>query len=40
VAVLQFDRHGPGWQSVSEGVDSDQGWPLYLARYCDLVEGR
>src|ERR1022692_2782446 len=26
-----LDRHGPGWQSVSDGVDGDQGWPLYLA---------
>ena len=35
-----LDRHGPGWQSVSEGVDGDQGWPLYLARYAALFEGR
>jgi len=28
-----LDRHGPGWQSVADGVGSDQGWPLYLARY-------
>jgi len=35
-----LDRHGPGWQSVSDGVDSDQGWPLYLARYAALLEGR
>src|SRR3989442_4186304 len=27
----QLDRHGPGWQSVAEGVDGDAGWPLYLA---------
>ena len=32
-----LDRHGPGWQSVSEGVDGDQGWPLYLARYAALL---
>jgi uncharacterized protein YndB with AHSA1/START domain len=31
-----LDRHGPGWQSVGEGVDGDQGWPLYLARYAAL----
>ena len=36
----RLDRHGPGWQSVSDGVDSDQGWPLYLARYAALLEGR
>jgi hypothetical protein len=35
-----LDRHGPGWQSVSDGVDADQGWPLYLARYAALFEGR
>jgi uncharacterized protein YndB with AHSA1/START domain len=32
-----LDRHGPGWESVRGGVDSDDGWPLYLARYADLV---
>lgn len=31
-----IDRHGPGWESVAEGVGHDQGWPLYLARYADL----
>ena len=28
-----IDRHGPGWQSVADGVANDAGWPLYLARY-------
>jgi uncharacterized protein YndB with AHSA1/START domain len=32
-----IDRHGPGWQSVIEGVDGDEGWPLYLARYAALL---
>ena len=32
-----LDRHGPGWQSVAEGVDGDGGWPLYLARYAALL---
>ncbi len=32
-----LDRHGPGWQSLAEGVDEDQGWPLYLARYAALL---
>jgi uncharacterized protein YndB with AHSA1/START domain len=32
-----LDRHGPGWQSVAEGVGGDEGWPLYLARYAALV---
>ena len=33
-----LDRHGPGWQSVRDGIDSDQGWPLYLQRYAALAE--
>ena len=28
-----LDRHGPGWQSVADGVDGDAGWPLYLDRF-------
>ena len=28
-----LDRHGSGWQAVRDGVDGDQGWPLYLTRY-------
>jgi uncharacterized protein YndB with AHSA1/START domain len=31
-----IDRHGPGWQAVSDGIDGDEGWPLYLARYAAL----
>jgi uncharacterized protein YndB with AHSA1/START domain len=34
-----LDRHGPGWKSLREGVDGEAGWPLYLARYADLVAG-
>jgi hypothetical protein len=33
-----LDRHGPGWQSLSEGIDGDQGWPLYLDRYAALLK--
>jgi uncharacterized protein YndB with AHSA1/START domain len=32
-----IDRHGPGWQSVADGVGNDQGWPLYLSRYAELL---
>ena len=32
-----LDRHGDGWASLREGVGSDQGWPLYLGRYADVV---
>ena len=31
-----IDRHGTGWEAVLDGVDGDEGWPLYLARYGDL----
>ena len=31
-----IDRHGPGWQAVSDGIDGGQGWPLYLNRYAAL----
>ena len=32
-----IDRHGPGWEAVSDGVGHDQGWPLYLDRYAALL---
>jgi uncharacterized protein YndB with AHSA1/START domain len=32
-----LDRHGPGWQAVSDGVDGTEGWPLYLQRFADLL---
>jgi uncharacterized protein YndB with AHSA1/START domain len=32
-----LDRHGPGWPAVRDGVDTDQGWPLYLARYAAVL---
>ena len=31
-----LDRHGPGWESVRDGVAHDEGWPLYLNRYAAL----
>src|SRR3954468_8750740 len=31
-----LDRHGPGWESVRDGIADDQGWPLYLDRYAAL----
>jgi uncharacterized protein YndB with AHSA1/START domain len=33
-----LDRHGGGWEGVRESVDSDQGWPLYLQRFDDLLK--
>jgi uncharacterized protein YndB with AHSA1/START domain len=32
-----LDRHGKGWESGRDGVAADQGWPLYLKRFADLV---
>lgn len=32
-----IDRHGPGWESVRDGVGNDAGWPLYLDRYRNLL---
>ena len=34
-----LDRHGEGWEGTREGVRGDQGWPLYLQRYGDVVTG-
>jgi uncharacterized protein YndB with AHSA1/START domain len=33
-----IDKHGPGWESVRDGVDNESGWPLYLQRYAGLLE--
>jgi len=35
-----LERHGEGWEGVRLGVDSDQGWPLYLQRFHDLFPRR
>lgn len=35
-----LDRHGSGWEGVRDGVDADQGWPLYLHRYSKLIDGQ
>ena len=32
-----LDRHGDGWEGGRAGVDSGDGWPLYLQRYADVV---
>jgi uncharacterized protein YndB with AHSA1/START domain len=32
-----LDRHGPGWEAVSDGVGDEAGWSLYLNRYAALV---
>lgn len=35
-----LDRHGDGWEQMREGVDGDDGWPLYLARFAALTRSR
>ena len=32
-----IDRHGDGWEGLREGVDSGDGWPLYLQRYAEVL---
>jgi uncharacterized protein YndB with AHSA1/START domain len=32
-----LDRHGDGWEGVRAGVESGDGWPLYLARFAELL---
>jgi len=31
-----LDRHGDGWESMRDGVDGADGWPLYLGRFAAL----
>lgn len=33
-----LERHGPGWESLSDGIAQDQGWPRYLTRYAALLD--
>ena len=33
-----LDRHGSGWESIGQGIEGDEGWPLYLARYAALFD--
>lgn len=32
-----IDRHGEGWEAVRDGVADDDGWPLYLRRYAEVL---
>ena len=34
-----LDRHGDGWEGLRAGVESSDGWPLYLGRYAGVVAG-
>jgi uncharacterized protein YndB with AHSA1/START domain len=33
-----LERHGEGWEGVREGVRGDEGWPLYLKRFADVLK--
>ena len=33
----QLDAHGPGWETVRDGVAGREGWPLSLGRYADVI---
>ncbi len=33
LAHRHLERHGTGWESVRDGVEAPDGWPLYLSRY-------
>ena len=32
-----LDRHLEGWEGLREGIGGDQGWPLYLQKFADLL---
>jgi uncharacterized protein YndB with AHSA1/START domain len=34
-----LDRHGAGWEGERAAVDSEGGWPLYLLRFGELLNG-
>jgi uncharacterized protein YndB with AHSA1/START domain len=34
-----LERHGDGWEGLREGVRGNEGWPLYLERFAELVNG-
>jgi uncharacterized protein YndB with AHSA1/START domain len=34
-----LDRHGDGWESIRDGVDGADGWPLYLQRFAHVLPG-
>src|SRR5581483_10797356 len=33
-----IERHGDGWEGVADCVAGDQGWPLYLRRYAEVID--
>ena len=33
-----LDRHGDGWPGTREAVGGENGWPIYLQRYADVIK--
>jgi DNA-binding transcriptional ArsR family regulator len=33
-----LDRHGEGWQQLRDGVEGEDGWPLYLRKFAELLK--
>ncbi len=33
-----LERHGDGWEAERDSVSSDNGWPLYLSRYAEMIK--
>ncbi len=33
----KLDLHGDGWSRLRDGIGGDEGWPLYLGRYADVI---
>jgi uncharacterized protein YndB with AHSA1/START domain len=32
-----IERHGDGWEGTREGVGGNEGWPLYLQRFAEVM---
>jgi uncharacterized protein YndB with AHSA1/START domain len=32
-----LERHREGWEGVRDGVEGDQGWPLFLRRFAEVI---
>jgi uncharacterized protein YndB with AHSA1/START domain len=32
-----LERHGEGWEGLTDGLGGDAGWPLYLKRFAALL---
>ena len=32
-----LERHGEGWEALTDGLGGDAGWPLYLKRFAALL---